>query len=143
VEQAVKELLYDAVTHDEPFLAHAIYYAVQNKLVKLEEPASMIPYDQLNFEEILKMRNDNTLKMCRIKLYIVPMRAKRFALYLSENENAARAEHHRVYGETAMTIKDISVKMDTTIYAEDIKKWQSFRDLKRQVLQFPYFAGEM
>ena len=141
--QKVKELLYDAVTYDEPFLAHAIYYAVQKGIVELEEPASNTPYEQLDYETILKIRDENKLMMCCVKLFIIPMASKRFALYLAEQEDEARAEHHRVYGELAMTIMDVSDKMDTTTYCEDMKKLQSFRELKGQVLQFPYYAGEM
>ena len=66
--QVVKELLYDAIAYDEPYLAHAIYYAVQKGIVKLEDPASTIPYEQLDYEVILKMRDENQLMMCGIKL---------------------------------------------------------------------------
>lgn len=141
--QAVKELLYDAVTYDEAFLAHAIYYAVQTGIVKLEDPASSIPYGQFDYEAILKMRDENKLMMCGVKLFIIPMASKRFALYLAEKEDDARAEHHRMYGLSALNIIDESHKMDTETYCEDTEKWQSFRDLKRRVLQFPYFVGEM
>ena len=141
--QAVKELLYDAFTYDEPYLAHAIYYAVQKGMVTLEEPASNIPYEQLDFEAIMKMRDENQLMMCGVKLFIIPMASKRFALYLAEKEDEARAEHHRVYGELAMTIMDVSDKMDMTTYCEVRKELQSFRELKGKVLEFPYFVGEM
>lgn len=47
------------------------------------------------------------------------------------------------YGELGMTPIDVSEKMDTSTYCEETKIWQSFRELKRQVLQFPYYAGEM
>lgn len=141
--QLVKELLVDAVTYDEPYLAHAIYYAVQKGMVKLEDPASAIPYDQLDYKAILKMRDDNQLMMCDIKLFIVPMGSKQFALYLAEKEGEARVKHHKVYGLLAVTIQDVSEKMDTETYCEDTQKWRSFRDLKRQVFQFPYYVGEM
>lgn len=141
--QVVKELLYDAIAYDEPYLAHAIYYAVQNGIVKLDDPASTIPYEQLDYEVILIMRDENQLMMCGIKLFIIPMPAKRFALYLAEREDEARAEHHRIHGVLPLTIKDVSGKMDMETYCEDTKKWQSFRDLKRQAIEFPYYAGEM
>ena len=141
--QAVKELLYDAFTYDEPYLAHAIYYAVQKGMVTLEEPAINIPYEQLDFEAIMKMRDENQLMMGGVKLFIIPMASKRFALYLAEKEVEARAEHHRVYGVLAKTIMDVSDKMDTTTYCEDRKELQSFRELKGKVLEFPYYVGEM
>lgn len=38
---------------------------------------------------------------------------------------------------------DISDKMDTETYCQNTNRWQSFRSLKQQVLQFPYYAGEI
>lgn len=143
MSQSVRELLYDAVYYDEPFLAHAIYYAVQNGLVKLDDPESAIPYEQLDYTAILKMRDENQLMVCGVKLFIVPMDSKNFGLYLAEREEEARAEHHRIYGKVAATVLDISHKMDASTYCEETNKWQSFRQLKRQVVQFPYYAGEM
>lgn len=141
--QAVKELLYDAINYDEPFLAHAIYDAVEKGLVKLDDPASAIPYEQLDYPAILKMRDENKLLMCRIKLFIVPMASKRFALYLAEKEVEVRREHQRIYGEISPTTWDVSHKMDMSTYCEETKKSQSFRELKRQVMEFPYYVGEM
>lgn len=143
MSQSVKELLYDAVYYDESYLAHAIYFAVQNGLVKLEDPESAIPYEQLDYPTILQMRDENQLMVCGVKLFIVPMKSKTFALYLAEKEEEVRAEHRRIYGEVALSILDMSNKMDTSVYCEETKKWQSFRELKRQVVQFPYYAGEM
>ncbi|MFJ7933255.1 hypothetical protein [Sporosarcina sp. NPDC096371] len=143
MRQAVKELLCDAITYDEPYLAHAIYYAVQQGMVKLEDPATTIPYAQLDYEAISKMRDENQLMMCRVKLFIVPMASKRFALYLSGKEEEARTVHQRMFGVRPHTILDASDKMDMETYCEDTKRWQSFRDMKRQVLQFPYYAGVM
>ena len=65
--------------------------------------------------------------MCDIKLFIIPMASKQFAIYLAAVEDDARAEHQRIYGVAAFKIIDVSDKMDTETYCEDIKKWQSFR----------------
>ncbi len=143
MEQSVKELLYDAVKYDESFLAHSIYFAVQQGYVKLEEPASTIPYEQLDYEVIKKMRDENRLAMCNVKLYIIPMASKQFALYLATTKDKAQAEHHRVYGGVVNTIIDVSDKMDTVTYCEETKKWRSFREVKQEVLQFPYYVGGM
>ena len=66
LEQTVKELLYDAIYYDEPLLAHTVYYAVQKGIVHLDEPASRIPKD-LDYKEIVKMRDENWLQMIRAK----------------------------------------------------------------------------
>lgn len=141
--QTVKELLYDAIYCDEPFLAHTIYYAVQNGFVQSDTPSASIPYKQLDYLEITKMCNENKLMMCTVKLFTVPMTSNKFALYLAENKDEVRAEHHRNYRSRASAIIDLSDKMDTTIYCEELKRWKNIRALKREVLNFPYFVGEM
>jgi len=88
----------------------------------------------LDYEAILKMRDENMLAMCTVKLFIIPMVSKRFALYLTEKEDEARAEQYKIYGVLVRKIIDVCDKMDTETYCEYAKRWQSFRDLKQQVL---------
>ena len=81
------------------------------------------------------------LAMCGVKLLIVPMVSKRFALYLVGKEHDARNEHHKIYGKLVDEIIDVGDRMDTEPFCEETKKWRSFRALKQEVLQFPYYAG--
>lgn len=142
MEQTVKELLYDAIYYDESLLAHAVYFAVQKGIVHLDEPASRIPKD-LDYTEIVKMRDENWLQMCTIKLFTIPMEPKRHALYLAESEDIARAKHYKIYGQLAQKIIDISHKMDVSLYYEETGLSPSFRELKRQAVKFPYYVGEV
>ena len=77
------------------------------------------------------------------KAFYRSMASKRFALYLAEKEVEARREHQRIYGEISPNTWDVSHKMDKSTYCEETKKSQSFRELKRQVMEFPYYVGEM
>lgn len=142
MEQTVKELLYDAIYYDEPLLAHAVYYAVQKGIVHLHEPASRIP-KELDYEEIVKMRDENVLQMCTIKLFTIPMGQKRHALYLAETEDAVRAKHHKIYGQLAQRIIDISHEMDYPLFYEETGRSITFREMKREAVKFPYYAGEV
>jgi hypothetical protein len=123
-------------------MAYAVYYAVQKGLVQLDEPESRIPYDQLDYDAIIKMRDENWLRMCTVKLFVVPMGGKRFAVYLAENAEEVMAQHRNIYGGLARRVIDVSTKMDVSIYCEETGKSQSFRELKRRVVDFPYYVGE-
>ncbi|MEK4715367.1 hypothetical protein [Sporosarcina sp. FSL K6-5500] len=143
MKQTVKELLFDAVKWDEPYLAHAVYYAVQQNFVTLEDLANKIPYEKLDHQIVMKMRDDNVLSMSNVKLFTVPMGSRKFAFYLAEKEDDARAEHHKVHGVIPYQIINMTEKMDTSVYCEETKKIESFREMKQNVLHFPYFAGCM
>ncbi|WP_432361428.1 hypothetical protein [Sporosarcina sp. UB5] len=141
--QTVRELLHDAIFYDEPLTAHAVYYALQKGLVQLDDPESKFRYEELDFEMVYKMRDENLLQMCTIKLFVVPMSGKRYAIYLARNEEDVRGKHHKIYGRLAQEIRDVSNKMDAAIYYEDTGESQCFRELKREAVHFPYYAGEM
>lgn len=143
MELTVKELFHDAVLYDVPLMAHTVYYAAQKGLVQWDDPESRIPYGELDHGEIIRMRDENWLRMCTVKLFVVPMGWRRFAVYLAEKEGEARALHRKVYGEYARRVMDVSGKMDASIYCEETGKSQSFWELKRQAVEFPFFVGEM
>ena len=141
--QTVRQLFHDAILYDEPLMAHAVYYALQKGLVQLDDPESKFRYEDLDFEKVYKMRDENWLQMCTIKLFVVPMSGKRYAIYLAENEGDVRAKHHKIYGELAQEIRDVSNKMDGAIYYSDTGESRCFRELKREAVHFPYYAGEV
>ncbi|MCM3638923.1 hypothetical protein M3152_14565 [Sporosarcina luteola] len=142
MELTVKELFHDAVLYDVPNMAHAVYYAVQKGLVQWDDPESRIPYEQLDYGAIGRMRNENWLEMCTVKLFVVPLGGRRFAIYFAEREEEARMQHRRIYGMPARWVGDVSSKMDSSVYCEESRLWQSFWELKRQTLEFPCFVGE-
>lgn len=139
----MKELFHDAILYDVPHMAHAVYYAVQKGIVQWDDPESRIPYDQLDHELIMKIRDENWLEMCTVKLFVVPIGRRRFAVYLAEREEEARVQHRRIYGVPARRVMDVSGRMDASVYCEETRLWQSFWELKRQVVDFPCFVGEM
>ncbi|MCG7344883.1 hypothetical protein MHZ92_12115 [Sporosarcina sp. ACRSL] len=143
MELTVKELLHDAFLYDLPLMAHTVYYALQQGLVHLDDPESRIPYKELDYDEITKMKDDNWLRMCTVKLFVVPLGGKRFAFYLAETPEEVRVEHRTIYGGVARRVNDVSHKMVMSIYCEVTKRSQSFWEIKREVLQFPYYVGEV
>ena len=142
MNQTAKELLDDAVKHDERFNAHAVYYAVTNGFAKLEDPVDSIPFDKLDYDVIRKMRDENMLAMCNIKLFLIRIEPGKFAFYLAKSKDDAQAEHHRMYRELNSDITEMTERMDVTLYCEETKRYESFREIKNRTMQFPCFAGE-
>ncbi|MFC5602697.1 hypothetical protein [Sporosarcina koreensis] len=143
MELTVKELFHEAILYDVPHMAHAVYYAVEKGFVQWEDPESRIPYGELDHGEIIRMRDENWLRMCTVKLFVVEMGGKRYAVYLAGKEGEVKALHRKIYGEVARRVRDVSGKMDASVYCEETEVWQSFREFKQQVVEFPCFVGEM
>lgn len=93
MELTVKELFHEAILYDVPLMAHTVYFAVEKGLVQWDDPESRIPYEQLDHEAIARMRDGNWLRMCTIKLFVVPMGERRFAVYLAGTEGEVKALH--------------------------------------------------
>lgn len=139
---SAKELMFDAVKYDEPFLAHAIYYGIQKGLITMETPAEKIPYKQMDIEVVKQMTADNILAMNLIKLYSVKIAPNKFAFYLGDIEDLVIKEHQINYNCRPDKLTDMSNRMDMTLYHVSEGKWLSFRQIKDRTLSFPYFVGE-
>ena len=141
MELTVKELLHDAILYDVPKMAYTVYYAVQKGFVRLDDLESRIPFEQLDHDAISEMMNENCLRMCTVKLFAVPIGGKQYAVYLAESVEEVRRQHFHIYGRFARRVRDVSHKMDVSIYCEVKRKSHSFRELKWKVLDFPYHVG--
>lgn len=139
---SAKELMFDAVKYDEPFLAHAIYYGIQKGLITMDTPAKDIPYKQMDLEEVKKITNENILAMNLIKLYSIKIAPNKFAFYLGDNEKLVVEEHQKQYKSKPNKLNDMSNRMDMTLFHESEGKWLSFRQIKDRTLSFPYYVGE-
>ena len=142
LEQTIKEQLADAIDYDAPLLAHAIYFALQEGIVQLDDPASSLPKN-LDYDIVTKWRDENVLQLCTIKLFTIPMGQNRHALYLAKKEDDARAKHFKIYAQLAQRILDATHKMDVSLYCEATGRYRMIRELKRQVLVFPCYLGEV
>lgn len=140
--QTYRELLQDAIQYDEPFLAHAIYFAVQRKLVRLDDPADRFQMEGLDFDEIRQNLADNVLGLSIIKLFAIKVNPHTFAFYLATRVEEAQAEHRRYYGQLSERVIDMTDKMDKSLYVPDTRTIETYRDIKNRTVQFPSFVGE-
>ena len=141
-EITVKEELAEAIYYDEPFLAHTLYYALQKGYVQEDDPISKLPTD-MDYKAITKMRDDNWLQMCTIKLFTIPLNQDRYAIYLARDEDDVRAKHFKIYGWLAQRVIDASHRMDASLYWNDTGVSKTFREMKREALEFPSYVGEV
>ncbi|MHC8515865.1 hypothetical protein [Sporosarcina sp. ITBMC105] len=142
-KRTIKEELEDAIKLDGSFVAHAIYYALQKGLVQLDDPSSSLPYPFLDYDIIRNWRDANYLQLCTVKLFTIPMGQKRHALYLAHAEDEARAQHYKMYGYRAERISEAPHEMDTSLYCEETRKHRVIRDMKRKMVEFPCWVGEV
>lgn len=139
-EKTVRVDLAEAIEYDRPFLAHTIYYAIQQGYVQLDDPISKIPTD-MDYDTIKKMENANFLQMCTVKIFTIPFGQGMNAIYLANCQNEARAMHFTIYRQHAQRIQDASRRMDVSLYCEETGKHQVIRDMKRRAVEFPCYVG--
>lgn len=140
--QTIKQLLYDAVEYEESLLAHAVFIAVQDGLVTLDDPASMFDMDRLDKEKVIKANGENQLAISTVTLFAMPLEPGCFAFVLARTEEDAEAEYRRQYGYGPQKVLNMQDNMDRSIYFPEKNKHMSFRTIKGHVQSFPYFVCE-
>lgn len=136
-------MLKDAIELDNTEFAHAIYYAIQRQLMKMNDEFSMSAFDALTDNDywiIGDMVKTDYLKMRIIKLFAVPLNPKEFAFYLAKSHEDIEAIHFRTFKKKPPKIVDAYRMMDHDLYFEDKKKCESFRDIAKQTIEFPSFV---
>lgn len=139
----IKQELADAIKFDDSLVAHAIYYALQKGLVQLDDPSSSLPIPILDFDIITNWMDTNYLQLCTVKLFTIRVNQNRQALYLAHDENEASAQHFKMYGYLAQRIVEAPHEMDTSLYCEETGKHRVIRDMKRKMVEFPCWLGEV
>lgn len=138
----VKEMLYESVNLNQSLLAHAIFLAVQEGKVDMEQPAASLNFSELDLARVKKMSEDNLLAMNKVTLYACPLKPGYFAFILAHNEQEVRKEFVKVYGRQPSKVLEMESQMNRTMYFSDSGKYMDFWEIKNQVKSFPYFVCE-
>ncbi|MEG0258441.1 MAG: hypothetical protein RR651_01095 [Lysinibacillus sp.] len=139
----MQQLLDDAVTYDEPFTAHMIYYMNLLKKINLNSPAELLQQVQLSKEEQSDFHNmlkSDLLQMRPIKIFAVQVDNKNFAFYFAREVAEAKALHTQLFKILPTVVYPAYEKMiDRGLYFSEIKKYKSFRELLQETIEFPKY----
>ena len=139
----VQQLLDDAITFDEPFTAHYIYFVTRSKKIELTSPVDMLYQVQLSDQErtdFYKLYKADTLQMRPIKLFAVQISQHDFAFYFSATATDVQHLHFRLFNKNPHKVFNAYEKrIDRSLYFFDTKQYKSFRELLKETLEFPKY----
>lgn len=146
-QQTIKSLFDDSIKYDEPFTAHYIYFAKMKRKIAFQDTVDKLYELTLTEEETKEfeqLRASDPLKMRPLNLYAIKRSLDCYAFYFAQNAIQARELHYETHGEWANKMSSCYIQMiDKSIYDPDTKQTKSFRDLMREVVDFPCFVAEV
>jgi len=137
----VMEFMQDATKYDEPLLAHAIMLGIRQGKWRADEPESVIDWNKIDWNQLKRERDENTLGMSKIRLYSSPLGGGRFAILFSEDEEGARQAFRQHFKQEARRMDYLPHGMDVTTYTNDLSDAETWREVRDRTTKFPALAG--
>lgn len=139
--QTINQLYFDAVEYEQFYLAYALFIAAKHGIIKFSDPVQQLNYDKFPHESIQQACQKDELRLIAdsVKLYLLKRQEGDWALYLSKRQQDAVALHVHMFGEQPLRIVNNTVKMDSSIWDPERKRYISFREIKKQTTVFPTF----
>lgn len=135
----VKELFEFSVSNENIVTAHAIYWALSQKLVNPEDDSQRLI--NLNFDKatIEQLAKKNVLGLGKIKLYSVECKNNWFAFYFAKDVLELANLHWTLFGQQPGKIVEANrlLYMYFTIGSENVL----LIDYRKKFLSFPAYVG--
>lgn len=137
---SIRDLYADAMIYENPFMAYGIFLLDQKELIDWEADEETLTLDALTFDEINAAIEQDLLSLKKVNLYSMKIRHNLFAFILSDNEKSAVREFIRVNESEPLAVAETNNYMGRSMYFEESKKTMSFRELRDQTKEFPYYV---
>lgn len=137
---SIRDLYADAMIFENPFVAYGIFLLDQKGLIDWEAEEETLTFDPISFDEINAAIKLDVLSLKKVNLYSMKIRSNLFAFMLSNNEKSAVREFIRVNGRDPLVVAETNDYMGRSMYFEDSKKTMSFRELREQTKELPYYV---
>lgn len=132
----VGETFQSAVTENMKLYAHALFIAVKNGLISMNDDIRDFDGTQLNEKEVFEAAEENILSMQPINLYAVPV-DKFFAYYFAKKVDEVKQLHYQNFSRVATKVFDVSTKFHTDLYDPNTKKTESLDEMRKKTKVFP------
>jgi hypothetical protein len=138
----INELLYDAIKHEETFLAYSLYWSMQKGICKATDSVKTFHAKQVDANEVNKLIESNPLGIQIMKLFVMPTGGNFHLFVLAENEADAKGVFLNEVGILPRKVVDMTIKLDTTFWLGENIGYKSCREVKNETLMFPHVIGE-
>lgn len=133
----VKQLFEDAVKYEEPFLAHYIFCLLQEGKVKPDDDESVLDVGLSNEDKFWDMYQKNILGICDIKIFSLKKKDRHFVFIFAKTPEEARKLYIKTYKKQPLNCHELCP--DQLMYYG--KRFLSFREIKKEMQEFPCILG--
>lgn len=132
----VREVFKNAVDENMNLYAHALFIAVRNGIISMNDDIDTFDSTQLNEKEVLRVAEENILSMQPINLYAVPV-DNFFAYYFAKKIDEVKQLHYQNFSRVATKVFDVSTKIHTDLYDPNTRKTESLFEIRKKTKVFP------
>lgn len=136
----VQEMFDFCIERENTFLAHLIYWALQNKLAGLQDDWSLLKEIPVDMETVKDYMEQNILGMRLVKLYVVRDAQDYYAFYFAHNSLEVMNLHTPRFGPSKSIVEAPSL-MHRLMHIEAIKDSEFLIDYRKRFVEFPVYIG--
>ena len=136
----VQELFDYCIERENTFFAHLIYWALQNKLVGLQDNGSLLQQIDVDMNTVKAYMEQNVLGMRLVKLYVVRGEQDAYAFYVAHNGLEAMSLHTKLFGPSKSIVEAPSL-MHRLMHIEYIGEHEFLSDFRKRFVEFPVYIG--
>ena len=133
----INELLYDAIKHEETFLAYSLYWSIQQGHCKATDSIKTFRAKKQDIDEINKLIESNPLGIQIMKLYSMKTKDGQNLIVLAESESSAKGHYLSEERVLPSKVHDMTNKMDTSFWYGEEEGYKSFSQVRDETLMFP------
>lgn len=138
----VQDVFDYAIDTDSKLLAHAVYWALSKKLIRLGDDAASLNLDELDQQEVKRLTDANLLGIGRIQLFVIETdQAGWFAFYFAENVLDASRLHEKVFRTPARKITRANRLMNRFMTLADTQESIWLYEYRKRTVAFPAYIG--
>lgn len=133
----IRELYEACIKYEESTLAHYILHLLQEGKVSLEDDDSSLDLDQADHQVVAEMIEKNQLGFSFIKVFSLKMYANTFVFIFAKSKEEAIHYYQKTFRKAPLNCYEYP--LDYRICRGN--DFLSFRDLKKEMTEFPVIAG--
>lgn len=136
----VQEMFDYAIENEHEFLAHVVYWSIQNNLVRLSDDSNRLKEIDVDITAVKEMCKQNVLGMKIIKLYVIKDTKEYYAFYFAKNSLEASSLHSQHFGKGQSIVEAPSL-MHKLMHIAHTNEDVFLIDYRKKFVQFPVYLG--
>src|SRR5690606_33307649 len=113
----------------------------KSQVLKGSDPYDEHSFDNLDFEQVQKLKESNVLNINIADLYSVQVEKGQFAMFFAYTEVEVRRMYREQFAVDAGKVHLLDYAVDRSMYTPSTNKHQAWREIRDSMKVLPAFAG--